>query len=536
MQELLAQILLMLRGAWRFRWPALALVWLIALAGWLFVAMLPDKFAAQTRVYVDTESLLKPLLEGIAVNRDVMGQVAMMQAVMLSRPNLEKVARQTDLFLDAPGPAQQERVLDSLQERIRLESSTSSPLRRRDSRANQFVVSFEDSDATVAYRVVQALLDTFMEDSLGLKRSDSGVAQRFLIQQLGEYEQKLLEAEQRLSEFKKTNIGLMPAEQGDYYQRLDAALAQLETLRVRQRQVAERRNELARQIQGEEPTFGLAAPVGSTPIDAQIASYQARIDQLLMQYTEKHPEIVALRNSIARLEEEKRAAGGGSARTVVAPGGPVSSEQLLMRSLDMNPVYQSMKIALSQADAELAEVRGQISAQEQAIAGLRSRVDSIPEVEAELARLNRDYQVNKAQYDALLQRLESARISERADQSTEDVKFRVIEPPTKPLDPSGPDRKLLSTLVLLVSLAAGIGFALLMQAIRPVFSTKDSVRRVTGLPVIGAVTAAVVEAFVPWYRRGGALVGGAILGLLVVFLLNLTLLDNVRSALRTLMG
>ena len=137
---------------------------------------------SQTRVFVDTESLLKPLLEGIAVDRDVMAQVAMMQAVMLSRPNLEKVARATDLFLDADNPTEQEQVLDSLQDRIRLESSSMLAVRRRDAQANQFVVRFDDADATVAHRVVQALLDTFMEDSLGMKRSDSGVAQRFLIQ------------------------------------------------------------------------------------------------------------------------------------------------------------------------------------------------------------------------------------------------------------------------------------------------------------------------------------------------------------------
>jgi uncharacterized protein involved in exopolysaccharide biosynthesis len=108
MQEIFAQVLLFLRGAWRYRWPALALTWVVAIVGWLVVAMIPDEFESRTQVYVDTESLLKPLLKDIAVQRDIGSQVAMMQAVMLSRPNLEKVARQTDLFLDAPTRLQQE--------------------------------------------------------------------------------------------------------------------------------------------------------------------------------------------------------------------------------------------------------------------------------------------------------------------------------------------------------------------------------------------------------------------------------------------
>jgi polysaccharide chain length determinant protein (PEP-CTERM system associated) len=533
MQEILAQLLLMLRGAWRYRWPALALTWGIALAGWLAVAAMPDRFEARTRVYVDTESLLKPLLQGIAVNRDVMSQVAMMQAVMLSRPNLEKVARQTDLFLRADSPRDQEVVVDSLQERIQLEGTQAGRRGRATAVSNQFMVRFEDSDPKTAHRVVQSLLDTFMEDSLGMKRSDAGVAERFLRQQLDDYERRLIEAEGRLADFKKANVGLMPGTQGDYYQRLDQSMAQLAELRARQRQVSERRNELARQLQGEEPTFGLTAPVGSTPIDSQIASYQGRIDQLLLQYTDKHPEIVALRDTIERLEEEKRQ-GAKVSVTVAPPTG--GSEEMLMRSLDMNPVYQSMKIALSQADAELAEVRGQIAAQEQAMGSLRDRMDAIPQVEAELARLNRDYQVTKAQYDELLQRLESARISQQADQSAEDVKFRVIEPPTAPIIPSGPERALLSALVLIASLGAGLGLALLLQQIRPVFSTKDTLRQVTGLPVLGSVTAAVLHGFVPWYRRQTALVGGALAALLAAFMLNLLLQQNLRGMLRNLLG
>jgi polysaccharide chain length determinant protein (PEP-CTERM system associated) len=534
MQDLLAQLLLNLRGAWRYRWPALALTWVVALAGWLAGASMPDRFEARTRVYVDTESLLKPLLEGIAVNRDVMSQVAMMQAVMLSRPNLEKVARQTDLLLRADSRGDQEAVIDSLQERIKLEGSQAIGAARRARVSNQFMVSFEDSNPKSAHGVVQSLLDTFMEDSLGLKRSDAGVAERFLRQQLGDYERRLLEAESRLADFKKNNVGLMPG-QGDYYERLDQAMAHLDALRTQHRQVSERRNELARQLQGEEPTFGLSAPVGSAPIDSQIASYQARIDQMLLQYTDKHPEIVALRDTIARLEEEK-SQGAKVSATVAPPTSGSTGEDLMMRSLDMNPVYQSMKIALSQAEAQLAEVRGQIGAQEQAIGNLRSRMDAIPEVEAERARLNRDYVVNKAQYDQLLQRLESARISQRADQSTEDVKFRVIEPPTVPVAPSGPERALLSALVLLASLGAGLGFALLLQQVRPVFSTKDTLRQVTGLPVLGSVTAAVLQSFVPWYRRQTALVGGALAALAAAFLLNLLLQQNVRAMLRNLLG
>src|SRR5512135_1049281 len=108
MQEVIAQVLSLLRGAWRYRWLAVAVAWVIAIGGWIAVQFVPDKYTSSTQVYVDTESLLRPLLSGLAVNRDVMSQVGMMQAVMLSRPNLEKVAQQSDLMLDAKSRQEQQ--------------------------------------------------------------------------------------------------------------------------------------------------------------------------------------------------------------------------------------------------------------------------------------------------------------------------------------------------------------------------------------------------------------------------------------------
>ena len=536
MQELLAQLLLVLRGAWRYRWPALALTWVLALVGWLIVAMIPDQFEARTRIYVNTQSLLKPLLEGIAVDRDVVSEVDRMQNTMKGYDNLHRVALQTDLLLDTASKREEQQVVDELSERVLIANDETTSREVRRTGAGNFTVSYIDSDPKQAFRVVRALLDNFMEGSLGLKRDDSNVAQKFLQDQVADYEQKLRVSEARLAEFKKTNVGLMPGAEGDYYQRLEAAMTALDTMRARSRQVSERRTELQRQIDGEEPTFGLSGPVGGDPIDSQIAGYQARIDQLLVQYTEKHPEVVALRDTIARLQEEKRK--GAKISSTVAPtdGSTTTSEQILMRSLDMNPVYQNLKISLSQADAELAELRGQIASQEQVIGNLRGRVDAIPEVEAELSRLNRDYEVNRKQYDELLKRSEQARISNQADESSDDVTFRILEPPVVPIVPSGPQRALLNSVVMLMSLAAGLALALFLQQVRPVFSTKDSVRQATGLPVIGSVSAAIAAGFVPWYRRQTALLGGALLALLVVFLLNLLLQDSVRAAVRGIVG
>jgi len=288
MQEVIAQALVMLRAAWRYRWIAVAVAWLLAILGWIGVQFIPDKYESRTQVYVDTESLLKPLLTGLAVNRDVMGQVGMMQSVMLSRPNLEKVAQQADLMLETTSRGDQEEVIDSLAKRVKLGRPDNQSGR------NTFVVTFEDNNPKVAHRVVRALLDTFMEDSLGLKRTDASVAQRFLQSQIKEYEQRLVEAENRLASFKQQNVGVMPGSSSTYYQQLEVATGQLQLLQQAYSQMERRRDELDRQLKGEEPTFGLMGSAEGTPIDGQIARFKAQRDQLLLEYTDKHPQVQAL--------------------------------------------------------------------------------------------------------------------------------------------------------------------------------------------------------------------------------------------------
>ena len=120
MQDIIAQITSYARGAWRNRWYMIAAVWFVCIAGWLVVYKLPDEYEATARVYVDTQSVLRPLLKGIAVEGGVQQQVALMTRTLLSRPNLEKVARMTDMDLKAKTPEQMDALLDGLRHDIQI--------------------------------------------------------------------------------------------------------------------------------------------------------------------------------------------------------------------------------------------------------------------------------------------------------------------------------------------------------------------------------------------------------------------------------
>ncbi|HZF16082.1 MAG TPA: XrtA system polysaccharide chain length determinant [Steroidobacteraceae bacterium] len=507
MFDLISQVVVLIRGAARFRWHALAAAWALALIGWGIVFAMPDTYRARAKVYVDTESVLKPLLQGLAVGSDVSTQVNMMSTVMMSRPHLEKVAHDTDLYTRASTRKEFDSLIDDLARRIELEAGTPK---------NTYTIAFADSDPAMAARVVQTLLKTFVEDSLGIKRADSNSAQQFLEQQIKEYEGRLRAAEERLADFKKQNVGLIPGQTGDYYTRMQTEMTNLATLRSSFQVASEKRTELVRQLAGEEPTFGLVtAPQRGTAsaLDVRIAELNQKLDSLLVQYTDKHPDVIAIRESIAQLQEEKKRSADKQAAALTG-STVVDPNRIALSALDVNPVYQATKISLGQTEVELVELRSQIGAAEARVSDLRARVNTIPEVEAQLSRLNRDYEVNRAEHTALLQRLESARLSGEAEQSSTNVRFRVIEPPFKPLTPIAPNRPVLLSLVLVLALGAGLAIAIAMSLAQPVFGSRAFLRSATGLPVIGSISLALPKGARFLSRK--ALAYGATAALLLV--------------------
>jgi hypothetical protein len=118
---------------------------------------------------------------------------------------------------------------------------------------------------------------------------------------------------------------------------------------------------------------------------------------------------------------------------------------------------------------------------------LESNVDQVPKVEAELTALNRDYSITKSRYETLLQRRESAKLSQKAEASSDDIQFKVIEPPLIPVTPSGPNRLLYLFAVTILGFGAGIGVSFLLgQLANPVLSA-EQLARITQTPILGTL-------------------------------------------------
>jgi polysaccharide chain length determinant protein (PEP-CTERM system associated) len=485
MQEQLQQALDQGRGMWRFRKTALAVSWLVCVLGWLVVLALPPVYEATARVYVDATAILRPLLQGIAVEQDVGAQVNFVRQAMLSRPQLDRVARENDLFLNATTAEEKEKVLTKLLDRISIVGATpgtTGPHRTEDD--TLFTITYRSSSRNSALNVVRTLVNSFVDQTLGGKRMGSESAQRFLEGQIKDYDQRLSEAEARLAEFKKKYVGLTPGGgQGDFFTRLQNEQDAIQRTQASLNVALNRRQVIERQLKGEQAV--LAAPTApgqpalTTETAVKIQEAEAKLQELLLRYTEKHPDVIATQETLnelrARQARELEAMRRSAAAGQSVPG------------MTANPVYQQAQSQINAVDVEIAALRSELAVHQKNAAQLRGLMDTAPEAEAEYARLTRDYDVVKTQYNELVSRLDRARISEEAEQ-TGVVRFEVIDPPSVDLEPVAPKRPLLIVVVLLVGLAAGAGVAFALNQLRPVFDNVRVLGAVTALPVLGAVS------------------------------------------------
>lgn len=388
---------------------------------------------------------------------------------MVSRANLEKVAALAGIAAggsDADG----EQVIADLRAGTQIKAE----------RNGLFIISYKDKDPQRAYRMARALLDIFMQAYLGSTRSDLASAQEFLAEQIRQYEDRVREVESRLATFKQQNQGLLPGG-ATFLEHMTRSQQEVDAIRSEMEDLQARRLELAKMLDAQPQFLEFDGAAGGGPpsgLDIRILEIEQRRDDLRLRYTDQHPDVIQATQLLSQLRAEQ-AATGLDGEDASGRGG---------RTMVPNELYRSIQMKLIDIDTQMAALRNTLARKHGTAQELRSRVTRAPEIEAELVRLTREHEMARRNYEELLARQEAARLSHNREMQEEKVQFRVIDPPQVPTTPSGLQRSVLVTGVLLAGILAGMGIGLLTSLMRRIFVTPAQLADVTGLPVLGGIS------------------------------------------------
>lgn len=487
MDDILRQVSATLVAMWQRRWIGMLAASAVSLLAMAAVTLLiRDRYEASAKVFVDTQTVLKPLMNGLAFQPDVDQQVRMLARTLISRPNIEQLIKSPRAGLNNLSEIDRDRTIDRLTREIKVAPSGD---------ANLFSITYRDINPQRAQIIVGELVSLFVSSGVTDKQRDSEQARQFLDEQIKSYETKLTDSENRLKDFKLRNFGLTGTSNQDFFGRISTSTEEVNRLRVELQAAQRSRDALRRELSTEDPTIppeammpGMVAAQSDT--DMRLEAQRRQLDDLLRRYTDQHPDVVAARRTIAQLEQQRRSEQDARKGNGIKGPAPTS------------PVFQRIRVALAEAEAKVASLQGQLGAQQAQLDQARAMAGKMPQVEAEFAQLNRDYDVVRKNFEQLVTRRESASLGEKIDRTTKVADFRVVEPPRVSPTPAKPSQMMAATLGVLAAIAAGLGAAFAMTQIIPTVQDARQLREVVGRPVLGSVSLVISPAMVVHAHQG----------------------------------
>ena len=504
MNSLYDEVRVALHMVWHRRWLALAVVWGVCLVGWMVIAMIPNRYESQARVSVQMQSLLPGKVGGMSLPEQ-QADIDRVRQTLASTVNLEKVVRGTDLGQEATTDRAVADKVETLRKAIKVVAQQDNLFQITAESANSGMSDAEN--AKLSRDIVQKLIDIFVEENMAGDRDESTDTLRFLDAQLAQREKQLQEAEQKRSEFESKYLGLLPGT-GSISQRIESSRAELSSIDADLASAQSSMAAVNAQIASTPASTPIAGPGGAVGgARGRLAALEGQIaDALARGWTESHPDVRAMRAQVASLRVQAAREGNGG-------GG--SSVQ--------NPLYVTLRSMQAEKQAAVAALQSRKSQLQADMGQLAAKQTAEPGVVAEQARINRDYDVLKSQYDKLLQDREDIRLRISVQSDTKSIIFKVIDPPSTPRAPTAPNRPMLLTMILLAGIGAGVGVAFALGQLQTTYATSGRLERASGLPVLGAITEILTDGQramrrkkLLWFVGGGGALAAVFAMLLVV--------------------
>lgn len=443
-------------------------------------------YKSTATILYEKETLINPLIRGLAVSSDADERLNTIRELVLSRSRLLNVIRKLDLDLEIDSPLELENLINRMRKSINIEVIGK----------NLYSISYEGDIPEIVKNVVNTLCNIFIEENLAASRVAAHDAFSFIEDQLEIYRKKLEESENALREFKEKNLGQLPGEENINFVNLEKYQRLLVETEIQLKEAHLEGSLLKEQLSKEKPLILAFSSSNKNDLEGRLTQLNAQLSFLLTSYTENYPDVIRIKKEIEEIEERLSKNKNKEVVDEKNKEGELTTETL-------NPIYQQIKENLNKVNIQINILNSRIDEYKEKIKLYKNKVESIPKQEQELARLKRGYSVNVEIYQILLNKLEEARISRELEikQSGGIHNFQVIDAAQLPLLPSKPNKPRSILFGMIIGLGIGFGAIYLLDILDNSFNSINEVKKYFEYPLVVGIPKIVANDDIKKKRR-----------------------------------
>jgi protein tyrosine kinase modulator len=504
----LASILEMVRRHW-----ALALLPFLFLlvAVTSFALFLPSLWTARAVILVDRQQIPEAFVKS-TVTSDVENRLLTLSQEILSSARLMKIIEAHNLYPDVRRRTQSpDEPVERMRRDIRIDFQHDER-DRRNPRTVAFSVAYTTTNPVAAMTVANQLASLYVDENIRYREKQSVSTSEFLQTQLTDVRGRLQNQERKITDFKERHMGQLPEQREANLRTLDRLQQQLQSAHESQRRAVERRQMLTQTLAeiDQSPTAVAAAAVatagGPNPspaeaMAARLSVLKQELAQMQTRYSDRYPDVIALREQVKALEA-KLTADPPAAAPAAAPAAGVAAaaksavakrDGKELRPIPQNAYVQSLIQQLDQATIEAKTTAEEIGGLRAQIALYQRRIENTPRSEQELALITRDYETTRELFRSLLGKRGEAEIAADLEQRQKGEHFRIIDPARLPDRTAGPNRVRLLMIGLVLAVgAAGIA-VVLAEHVDTSYRSAEEVRASETVPVLSTIPKIITE-------------------------------------------
>jgi succinoglycan biosynthesis transport protein ExoP len=467
----------------RRKWLVLGVLLASLIVSGVLLVVIPKSYKSSSLILVEDQKIPEAYVKGVS-GRMEERLIAIQQQIM-SRTILSRVIEEYHLYQDDIRSDGLDEVIERMRKKIKVQTVSTTGIQGPNIAA--FTLSFSHYNPVTAMKVTSALASRFIEENLKIREQLVEGASEFLDQELRRTKQLLQDQEQAITDFKSKYMGELPQQTEANLRALDRLQSEMNLNAVEVRGLSDRLALIEKTISeyrlsgqmAPDALLGQGPKLGVDPRVLQLQELERELRKLSAEYRDTYPDIVRTKNEIERLKSQ------------LAEGPPADAddEKEQGKTAVFDPYLNSLlkqrnetKVGLTAAREREHRLTGQMKEYEK-------RVEHSPAREQELMVLVRDYENLQKNYQSLLEKKLEARVVESLEKRQKGEQFRIIDPANLPKKPEWPDPLIVMLIGLVGGSGLGVGSAIGMEQLRPVFRRADEVEGVLELPVIAEIPA-----------------------------------------------